>query len=68
MSIIRCKIVHLTSTHIQDMANTEKHTDRFTCIEKILETQLLDINPDDVLEIKALDLTNCEQRRYSNIA
>ena len=59
MSTIRCKIVHLTSEHIQDMNNKERHADRFAYIEKILEDQSLEINPDDILEIKALDLTNC---------
>ncbi len=59
MPIIRCRIVHLTSKHIQEMDDTERHTDRFAYIEKILEDQSLSINPDDILEIKALDLTNC---------
>ena len=59
MSIIRCKIIHLVSKHIQDMNDTSRHNDRFAYIEKILEDQSLNINPDDVLEIKALDLPNC---------
>ena len=59
MSIIRCKIVHLTSKHLQDMDDTSRYTDRFEYVEKILETQFLNINPNDILEIKALDLTNC---------
>ena len=46
--------------------DTPRHTDRFAYIEKILETQLLDINPDDVLEIKALDLTNCVNNCMNN--
>ena len=59
MSKIRCRIVHLTSKHIQEMDNMERHTDRFAYIEKILEGQFLNINPNDILEIKALDLTTC---------
>ena len=41
------------------MNDTSRHNDRFAYIEKILEDQSLNINPDDVLEIKALDLPNC---------
>ena len=59
MSIIRCKIVHLTNEHIQEMNDQAGHTDRFAYLEKLLEDQSLNINPDDILEIKALDLTNC---------
>ena len=59
MSIVRCKIVHLVSKHIKDMNDMKSHNDRFEYIEKILETQFLTIDPNDILEIKALDLTNC---------
>ena len=68
MSIIRCKIVHLTNEHIQEMNNKTGHTNRFAYIEKILEDQSLNINPDDILEIKALDLTNCMNNANTSIS
>ena len=68
MSIIRCRIVHLTNEHIQEMNNKTGHTNRFAYIEKILEDQSLNINPDDILEIKALDLTNCMNNANTSIS